>query len=614
MLYHQIHLTSFIFSSILRAVAEICDLGSGEKLHGRIIKSKCDSDPVVKTSLLSMYGKTASFNEARKVFEELPFRDAVSWSSIISIYVQNGVFDEGLNIFRKMVFEGTRADSVTMISAAAACGELGCSRLARSVHGYIVRNEINNHNSLKNSLIIMYTKCADLLCAERLFENVDHHSITTWTAMMFCYNQTTCYQQALNVFVEMQKSTLQPNSITMMEVLLSCSNLGCLKEGKSVHGTIIRNTLEPNFYFLGPALINFYADFGRLRDCKTVFSIIQEKSLIVWNSLIAVYAYKGISNEALMLFVKMQSQGLMPDSFTLVSSLSACGNIRFIHLGSQIHSHIVKTGISHEFVHNSLIDMYSKSGFMNSAYELFKSIPSRSVVTWNTMIRGFSDNGYSVEAINFFDHMYLKSLEMDRVTFLGAIQACSSLGFIERAKWIHNKLVTYGLEKNFYIDTALCDMYAKCGDLQMARTVFDSMSERSVVSCSAMIAGYGFHGEINDAVFLFSQMVDMGIKPNDVTFMNILSACSHGGYVETGLAYFNSMINDFGIEPKPEHFSCMVDLLSRAGDLNSAYHIIKSMPVPADSSIWRALLNGCRIHKRMDMINRIKELFEHPVF
>ncbi|KDP41266.1 hypothetical protein JCGZ_15673 [Jatropha curcas] len=195
---------------------------------------------------------------------------------------------------------------------------------------------------------------------------------------------------------------------------------------------------------------------------------------------------------------------------------------------------------------------------------------------------------------------------MNEVTFLTAIQACSQIGHLEKGKWVHHKLITYGIKEDLYINTALVDMYAKCGDLLTAKEVFNSMPERSVVSWSVMIAGYGMHGDVDAAISLFSQMVQLGIKPNDITFMNILSACSHSGYVEGGKFYFNSM-KHFGVEPNPEHFACMVDLLSRVGDLNEAYRIINSMPFPAEAGIWGALLNGCRIHRRTDMIRRIEE-------
>lgn len=600
------HTSSFIFPSILRACSGFGDLGIGQIVHGRIIKCGFEFDPIIQTSLLSLYGETSCLGYARNVFEEMSVRDLVSWSSIISTHVQNGNASEGLVLFCKMVAEGVEPDSVTMLSVAEACGELGLWRQAKSVHGYAVRKEIQSDGSLDNFLITMYGKCGELHSAEGLFNNVVHQSTATWTAMITCYNQCGCYTEVLDICLEMQLCDAEPNAVTMMGVLCSCVRLGRLKEGKSVHGFIIRKIIDPEYNYLGPALIDLYATSGNLRDCHKILCATRDGHIVSWNMLISSYVREGMSEEAFALFMQMQNEETLPDSFTLASVLSACGKFGLSQFGRQIHGNVIRTSFSSEFVVNSLIDMYSKCGFVDSAYLIFMNHQQGSIVTWNSMICGFCQNGYSVEAIGLFDQMYSNNLKMDEVTFLTAIQACSNLGYLEKGKWIHHKLITYGISKNTYIDTALTDMYAKCGDLPMAQGVFDSMLERNVVSWSAMIGGYGMHGQIDTAISLFNIMVESGVKPNDVTFMNILSACSHAGYVEEGKSYFNSM-RDFGIEPKSEHFACLIDLLSRGGDLDTAYGIINSMPFQADASNWGALLNGCRIHRRMDMIKNIQQ-------
>lgn len=599
-------MNGFIFPSVLRACSGCGDLGGGRKVHGRIVKCGFDSDAVVETSLLGLYGELGCLDDAWKVFVEMPVRDAVSWSSIILCCVENGEASEGLEMFRLMVSQGVVPDSVTMLSVAEACGKLAFWRVARSVHGYVVRREFTKDESLDNSLITMYSKCGDLQSAERIFRYFTHCHTASWTAMISCCNQVGSFSEALDIFVEMQESRVEPNSITFMCVLLSCVRLGLLKEGKSVHCFVIRNAVDPDFDFLGSALLELYAEIGGLSYCQKVLNMIGVRNVVTWNTIISVYGQKGLLREALSLFVEMQTQGLMPDSFGMSSALSACGKMGLLELGHQIHGHIIKRGYSDEFVLNSLIDMYSKCGFLDSAYIIFEKMKHPGIITWNSMISGFSRSGNSVMAISLFDQIYLNRLEIDEVTILSVIQACSELGYLEKGKWVHHKLMTYGVRKDLYIYTALTDMYAKCGDLRSAQGVFDTMVERSVVSWSVMIAGYGMHGKINAAISLFSQMLETGMEPNEVTFMNILSACSHAGAVEEGRLYFRSM-RDFGVEPNAEHFACIVDLLSRAGDLNGAYDIIKSIPFSVDASIWGALLNGCRIHQRMDMIKGIEE-------
>lgn len=605
MLCHQIQFNGYIFPSILRASSGFSDLGVGERVHGRIIKSGFHMDPVVDTSLLSMYGELGYLESAWRVFDEMPLRDVVSWSSIISSSVENGEINEGLETFRTMISEGVEPDSVIILTVAEACGELGILRLAKSSHGYILRRGIENDRSLASSLIFMYSKCGSLRSAEIIFKNVTHHSTSSWTAMISSYNQCDCFREALAVFVSMQKTEVEPNSVTMMVILRSCANLGFLREGKSVHCVVIKNNLDANLDCLGPNLLELYASIEKYDLCEKILHEIGGRGIVAWNMLISVYAQRGLLKEALVLFVRMQNQGLMPDSFSLASSLSASGNEGMFQLGLQIHGHVIKRPFMDEYVLNSLIDMYSKCGFVDLAYMIFDNMEPKGVVTWNSMICGLSQNGNSAEAIILFDQMYLTCQEIGEVAFLSVIQACSHLGYLEKGKWIHHKLVICGLRKDLYIETALVDMYAKCGDLQTAQQVFDSMSERSLVSWSTLLSSYGVHGQISEVILLFSKMLESGIKPNDVTVMNVLSAFSHAGCVKEGMLFFSSM-RDFCIEPKIEHFACIIDLLSRAGDLNGAYEIIKSMPFPADAGIWGALLNGCRIHQRLDIVKNIQ--------
>ncbi|KAL5761674.1 hypothetical protein ACOSP7_017938 [Xanthoceras sorbifolium] len=605
MIHQQAQITDFIYPSVFRACSGFGDLGIGREVHARIIKCGFDDDDVTQTSLLCMYGELGCLGDAWKVFDTMTTRDVVSWSSIIASCVDNGEIGEGLKIFRLMVTEGVNPDFVTMFSLAEACGELSFGRLGKSVHGHILRRNIKINGPLGNSLISMYSKCGDLISAERIFVKIKKSCTASWTAMICCYNRSGCFRKALDVFIKMLGFEVEPNSVTLMSILGSCAGLALLREGKSVHCHIIRKLMEAEGQYLGPALIELYAQCGKLSESKKVLHSIGEKNIISWNMLISEYAHKGMLNEALVVFVQMQAQGHMPDSFSLASSLSACGNVGLLQLGLQIHGHIIKRDFSNEFVLNSLIDMYSKCGFVNLAYPIFDRIQQKSIVTWNSMICAFSQNGNSAEAFNLFYQMYLNFLEINEITFLIVIQACSNLGHLEKGKWVHHKLISYGVSKDIYIDTALADMYAKCGDLQTAQRVFNSMSGRSVVSWSAMIAGHGMHGQLSAAISVFKQMLESGIKPNEVTFMNLLSACSHSGCVEEGEFYFTAMRN-YGVEPNSEHYACMVDLLSRAGDINGAYKMIRSMPFPADASIWGALLNGCRIHKRFDMMNIIE--------
>ncbi|KAF3775101.1 putative pentatricopeptide repeat-containing protein [Nymphaea thermarum] len=506
MLFSQFEHGSFTFPSVLKACSGLHDVDKGRKVHGRIIKGGFEADCAIQTALIHMYSQCGFADSAYQVFVRMFQRDAILWGAMVLGYAHN----------------------------AQACAGLGCLKQGRSVHGYIVRREIVITGPLENSLLDMYGKCGDLYCALKLFNKMLKKDVCAWTMMISCYNRCLCPRDALELFVHMQqKLLLSPHSVTMVAVLQSCSQVESLREGKSVHGFIIRKGLDSEI--LCPGLIDMYVGCKRLSDCFKVVRCTQLKSVELWNSLITVYVRQGLPTEALALFYQMHRDNVSPDSFTLASSLVACADSSCYITRALIHSHVIKTGFqSNEFIQNSLIDMYCKSGFVDFAYTVFNGILEMSTITWNTMICGYAQNGHGIEAISLFDHMYLNNVALESVAFVSAVQACSLLGSLTKGKWIHHKLIVCGLHEDKYCQTAVLDMYAKCGDILLARQVFNNIRERSVVSWSAMISGYGMHGHVDDATSLSNEMMDSGAKPNGVTFMSLLAACSHTGRVEQG--------------------------------------------------------------------------------
>ncbi|EPS62831.1 hypothetical protein M569_11957, partial [Genlisea aurea] len=602
--------SSFIFPSVLRACSAMRDLRTGETVHAGILKSGLMSDSVIATTLMSMYGEAGRLFGARKVFDSMPVRDSVSCSSMITNLVREGEAGEGLEIFREMLRQGVEVDHVTLLVVAEACGQTGMLSFGSSCHGYAIRRSVGLENeALGSSLIAMYGKCGDLRAAEKLlFEGPYRKSLSSWTALISSYNQNGCYSEALRTFIDMQKVGLDGNSVTLMNVVCCCARLGLLLQGKSVHGYATRHGIDVDRDFLRSSLIDLYATSGNLWCAKTVFGgggVHEKNDAVSWNVLISGYAKEGMAHEALRLFVQMAAEGVSPDSYALGSALLASGSVGLVDFGSQIHSSAIKSSrISNEFVENALIDMYSKCGRVGSGLGIFRDGRRRSVVAWNSMMCGFLCNGYSREVLSLFDEM---DVAMDGVTFLTAIQACSNAGFVDVGKSIHRELIVSGLTDPF-LDTALTDFYARCGELDTARRVFDGSDEKTVASWSSMIGGYAMHGRMDDSLALFDRMTESGVKPNDAVMMNVLSGCSHSGYVEKGKHYFELLAEGaYGIEPKEGHYGCVVDMLSRAGDVNSAYEAV------ARSGWWwsrearSAFVNGCRIHGRMEKISQLQK-------
>ncbi|KAF3781136.1 hypothetical protein EJ110_NYTH22173 [Nymphaea thermarum] len=380
---------SFKFPSVLKVCGGLHDVDKGRKVHGRIIKGGYEADCAVQTAVIRMYAVCGFTDGAYQMFVRMFQRDAISWGATMNA-------------------AAVVVDSVTMVGIAQACAGLGCLKQGGSVHGYIVRREIVITGPLENSFPDMYGKCGDLDCARKVFDKMSKKDIYAWTMMISCYNHCLCPIHALELSSRCNKSF---------------SRVGSLREGKSVHGLIIRKGLDSEI--LWPGLIDMYVGCKGLSDCFKVVRCTQLKSVELWNSLITVYVRHGFPSEALALFYQMHRDDTSPDSFTLASSLAACADSSSYITGALIHSHVIKTGfLSNEFIQNSLIDMYCKSGFVDFSYTVFNGILEKST-TWNNMICGSAQNGHWIEAISLFDHMYLNNVALESVAFVSAVQASS---------------------------------------------------------------------------------------------------------------------------------------------------------------------------------------------
>lgn len=309
--------------------------------------------------------------------------------------------------------------------------------------------------------------------------------------------------------------------------------------------------------------------------------------------------------------------------------IKACAGASLLDFGKQVHANVFKSGLdSVAIVQNSLVEMYSKCddlrfvqklfdemterdvqtynalvsayarmGQMRKAIAVFDKMPSRTVVSWTALICGYTSAGQYAKAVKAFHQMQLEGLEPDDICIVSILPACAHLGALELGKWLHVYSKRHGLSKKTYVCNALIEMYSKCGSLDQAKQIFDEMSERDVISWSTIIGGLAAHGRAREAVRLFAAMEEeKRVRPNRITFVGVLTACAHGGLLDEGMHYFNSMKEVYGFEPAVEHYGCIIDLLGRSGCIARALEIIDAMPMPADAAIWGSLLSACRTH------------------
>ncbi|KAL5712406.1 hypothetical protein ACHQM5_014585 [Ranunculus cassubicifolius] len=374
-----------------------------------------------------------------------------------------------------------------------------------------------------------------------------------------------------------------------------------------------------------------------------VLQQLPEVDSVSFNIMMSGCARKGHFTEALQLFHEMLATGLDPDEFTMVGLLMSCGHLGRKLLGKSIHAWIARRTLycgQNLILGNALLDMYVKCGEVELAQRVFRSFTERDVISWNTMIAGYAKIG-SLEVakslfdemprrdlvswnslidgyahnndlpalVNLFKHMIDENVKPDKVTIISLVSAAAEVGALSQGRWIHGWLVRSHVKLDAFLASALVDMYCKCASIEKALMVFNSVSDKDVAVWTAMIAGFAFHGFGSRALELFQEM-KATVRPNQVTFISVLTACSHGGLVDQGVKIFYSM-KTYGIEPLVEHYGCLVDLLARAGRVSEAKHVIENMPMKPSGSIWGALLNVSKAHGNMELAETaLKELLK----
>lgn len=492
------------------------------------------------------------------------------------------------------------------------CGDVGEIRRGKEIHGQLIVNGFSLDLFAMTGVVNMYAKCGQIEEAYKMFDRMPERDLVSWNTIVAGFAQNGFAELALDLVTRMHEEGRRGDFITIVSILPAVANVGSLRIGKAVHGYAMRAGFD-SIVNVSTALVDMYAKCGRVETARLVFDGMKSRNVVSWNSMIAAYVEGGNPEEAMRIFQKMLDQGVEPTNVTIMEALHACADLGDLERGIFVHKLLdqLKLGTDVSMT-NSLISMYSKCKKVDIAADIFSKLQGKTLVSWNAMILGYAQNGRVNEALNYFCKMRSKNIKPDSFAMVSVIPALAELSVIRHAKWIHALVIRSCFEKNVFVMTALIDMYAKCGAVDTARILFDMMNERHVTTWNVMIDGYGTHGLGKAAVELFNKMLEGPTKPNDITFLCAISACSHSGLVEEGIHYFTSMKKDYGIEPVMDHYGAMVDLLGRAGRLNEAWDFIQKMPIEPGITVFGAMLGACKIHKNVELgekaANRLFEL------
>ncbi|XAR50652.1 hypothetical protein NMG60_11005030 [Bertholletia excelsa] len=397
-----------------------------------------------------------------------------------------------------------------------------------------------------------------------------------------------------------QANLTSTSSLNYASILKSCVARRAIEPGRQLHARLCLTGLGYDTY-LATKLINLYCVCDYLSYAYHLFDRIPKDNIFLWNVMIRGYAWNGPYEVAISLYYQMIDYGILPDNFTFPFVLKACSGLFAIDVGREVHEQVIRTGWETDvFVGAALIDMYAKCGCVGDSRRVFDKIQVRDVVLWNSMLACYSQNGCPEECLSLCAEMASAGVRPTVATLVTAISSSADIAALPQGRELHGYSWRHGFEIQDKVKTALVDMYAKCGSVKVARSLFERLLEKRIVSWNAMITGYAMHGHTDASLDLFKQMIREA-WPDHITFVGVLSACNHGGLLDEGQKFFESMVRDYHIKPTVQHYTCMVDLLGHCGRLNDAYNLIKQMNVIPDSGIWGALLNSCKIHGNVEL-------------
>ncbi|KAG5516415.1 hypothetical protein RHGRI_037206 [Rhododendron griersonianum] len=592
----------YTFPSLLKACTSLNLLSHGLSFHQHVLVNGYSPDPYIGSSLIHFYAKLGRTRVARQVFDRMLERNVVPWTAIIGCYSRTGDFKSAVCMYEDMRYEGIRPSSVTMLGLL--CGVLEVKQV-QCVHACVICYGFGSDMAVLNSLLDVYGKCGGVKDAWDLFEIMERRDIVSWNSLVSGNALVGNVGEILDLMRRMRIEGVDPDQQTIGSLVSAIARQGDLELGQLVHAWMLTAGFELDAH-VETSLIALYSKCGKVDNAFRMFERTPNKDVIRWTAMISGLVQNKCADKALTLFQKMLLSDIMPSSATITSALAACGQLGSLSLGTSIHAYMLRQRMPFDITgQNSLVTMYVKCNRLVQSHIVFDTMEERDVVSWNAIVAGYAQNGNLYQSLSLFNEMRRTLQQPNSLTVVSLLQACALIGALHQGKWVHNFVLRSFLGSCNMIDSALVDMYCKCGDLDTARKCFDQMSYHDLVPWSTMIAGYGSHGKGDMALEIYNQFLLTGLEPNHVIFLSVLSACNHNGLVNQGLNLFYSMREDFRIEPKLEHLSCIVDLLSRAGRVEQAYDFYKEMFPEPEIGVLGILLDACRMSGSLELGNII---------
>ncbi|BFG22019.1 hypothetical protein CerSpe_082930 [Prunus speciosa] len=484
--------------------------------------------------------------------------------------------------------------------------KMGFLREGKQLHGHVVKLGLYNVQSLQIQILNVYVKCKDFNNAQRLFGEMRKRNVVAWNTLISglvnCWgNYESKLYLGFSYFRRMLLEAVGPDDITFNGLLRVCIDLNDVEIGRQLHCFVVKLGFGSNC-FVGSALVDLYAKHGLVEDARCAFDFVLYRDLVLWNVMVYCYASNSLAKGAFGVFNLMRLEGVKGDEFTFSSLLSSCRTLGSCKPGKQIHGIIIREAFDSDvLVSSALVDMYAKNDDIGDASKAFDAMSIRNVVSWTTIIVGCGLHGKEKEAIGLLREMFREHLYPDELTLASIVSSCGNVSSASELMQVHAYMVKFGFHFFSSIVNSLITAYSKCGSISSASKCFNLVVEPDLVTWTSLICAYAFHGLAEEATEVFEKMLAYDIMPDQIAFLAVLSACSHGGLIQKGLHYFKLMSNDYQNFPDSEHYTCLIDLLGRAGLLDEAFMALTTMPIEPDPSALGAFMGACKVHGNIEL-------------
>ncbi|MCO5595892.1 hypothetical protein L7F22_049943 [Adiantum nelumboides] len=626
-------LSQGMYLSLFKACNRSKSLALAKLIFNHVSSRRLPLSGLFGDSLVVTLAKCGALEEARELFFSLSSRTVYSWTAMISGYTNCGKSNEALLLYTSMLEEGVEPNACTFVTVLKACGNLMHLEEGRRLHADARDRGLTSNVFVASSLVSMFGKCGDVVQAETVFGEMQEPDDVAWCGMLSAYLEGSQAERALLMYRQMNEEGVKLSRLPLVFAIQACcmrleeekwqSTTQCVSVkavasviGRALHADARREGVASDG-FIGSTLVNFYSKLKASREAEAVCGGLVERDVVAWSAMLSAYVEHGQAEKALQLFVQMQLEGVSPNRVTFLFAFQACGiladredaimvtgcaiKVVSLEIGKALHVDAKCKGFTtDDVVGSSLVSMYGKCGAVLEAEAVFNELPECDIVAWTAMLSAYLQEGSQRKALQFSRRMQKEGVVFTDIALANVLQSCRGSGSLELVRQLHFTAVSSLEDESRLFWNTLVHAYGTCASLVDARAVFDSLSQPDVVAWTNCIAAYSQEGMSALCSDLFNEMQLSGLKPDNVTFLFLLSAFRHAGLVPEAVGDFQSMSREFGMAPALKHYAVIVDLMARAGNLKGVKMMLQGMPEQADACILLGLLGSCLTHGNLE--------------